>query len=424
MTSTRREFLQNSAFALTVGGALPGAKPETNASGVASAAPYRPVVTPNGLTAPHRVVNGVKVFHLIAEEVRHTFAPGLEALCWGYNGKVHGPTLEAVEGDKVRIYVTNRLETATTVHWHGLYVPSGMDGVGGLSQRSIEPGETFLYEFTLRHHGTYMYHSHHDEMTQMAMGLMGMIVVHPKSPSGPPVDRDFVYMLSEWRIIPGTRRPDPNEMTDFNVLTLNGKIFPATDPLVVKRGDRVRIRFGNLSAMDHHPIHLHGHSFTITATDGGDIPESARWPETTVLVPTGSTRTIEFIATEPGDWAMHCHMTHHVMTQMGHGIPNIIGLDPSLIDEKLTNAIPEYAAMAQGAMNESSQDLASETPPNSLPMVGGNGPYGTITMSGMFTIMKVRDAEPTGDGGWYAPPEGTLARPATEAELSRDGIPK
>jgi len=141
-------------------------------------------------------------------------------------------------------------------------------------------------------------------------------------------------------------------------------------------------------------------------------------------VPTGSTRTIEFIATEPGDWAMHCHMTHHVMTQMGHGIPNIIGLDPSLIDEKLTNAIPEYAAMAQGAMNESSQDLASETPPNSLPMVGGNGPYGTITMSGMFTIMKVREAEPTGDGGWYSPPEGTLARPATEAELSRDGIPK
>jgi FtsP/CotA-like multicopper oxidase with cupredoxin domain len=183
MTTTRRDLLAMGAAAAAIGlvgrRALAQEEPPSGGSGGGPqpAAGYRPVVTPNGATLPFRIVDGVKVFHLIAEEVEHEFAPGLRSHCWGYNGRVHGPTIEAVEGDRVRIYVTNRLPVSTTVHWHGLYVPSGMDGVGGLSQRPIEPGETFLYEFTLRQHGTYMYHSHHDEMVQMAMGLMGMFVV-------------------------------------------------------------------------------------------------------------------------------------------------------------------------------------------------------------------------------------------------------
>src|SRR5262245_37182257 len=131
---------------------------------------YRPVITPNGLTLPWKIVNGVKVFHLVAEPVTHEFAPGLVAECWGYNNRVHGPTIEAVEGDRVRLYVTNRLSAPTSVHWHGILLPSGMDGVGGVSQRAIQPGETFKYEFTLKQHGTFMYHSHHDEMTQCSLG--------------------------------------------------------------------------------------------------------------------------------------------------------------------------------------------------------------------------------------------------------------
>src|SRR5882724_6441005 len=160
---------------------------------------YTPVITPNGSTLPWKIIDGVKVFHLIAEEVRdHEFAPGLKAHCWGYNGQVHGPTIEVVEGDRVRVYVTNKLPEATAVHWHGILGPNGMDGVGGLTQRAIPPGETFKYEFTLWQHGTFMYHSHHDEMTQMALGMLGMIVVHPREPQRPPPDRDFVYLLSEW----------------------------------------------------------------------------------------------------------------------------------------------------------------------------------------------------------------------------------
>ena len=425
MSHDRRQFLLRSAGAsLVAGSALRATTLPADAPPQPPGMPfvdYVPVETPNGATLPHKIVDGVKVFHLTAQAVRHAFAPGLEANCWGYNGRVHGPTIEAVEGDRVRIYVTNQLDAPTTVHWHGLYLPNGMDGVGGLTQRSIEPSETFRYEFTLRQHGTFMYHSHHDEMVQMAMGLMGMVVVHPRQPNEPPPERDFVYLLSEWALKVGTERPDPNEMKDFNVLTLNGKVFPATAPMVVRTGQRVRIRIGNLSAMDHHPMHLHGHSFVVTATDGGVVPASARVPETTVLVAVGQTRTVDFVADAPGDWAMHCHMTHHVMTQMGHDIPNLIGVDPSLFDEKLAEVLPAFAQMGKGG---EPQDGGDDTlPKNSQPMVGGTAGFGYVTMGGMVTVLKVRDAiTEYGDPGHYAHPKGTVAELATSEELRRDGI--
>lgn len=386
---------------------------------------YKPTITPGGTTLPWTVVDGVKIYHLIAEEVDHEFAPNLRALCWGYNGGVHGPTIEAVEGDRVRIYVTNKLGAPTTVHWHGIFLPNGMDGVGGLNQRSIAPGETFKYEWTFKQSGTFMYHSHHDEMTQMAMGMMGMIVVHPRNPpAGYRVDRDFVIMLSEWKVVPGAKRPDPNEMTDFNILTMNAKAYPGTVPLVCRKGDRVRIRFGNLSAMDHHPIHLHGYYFKIVATDGGAIPTSAQWPETTVLVPVGSTRDVEFVADEPGDWAMHCHMTHHVMNQMGHELPNMIGVDVGDMDERARHLVPGYMSMGQHGMGDMAE-MGMPVPKNSIPMVGARGPFDYITMGGMFTIVKVRDEDvgkDNADPGWYANPPGTVADLARKEDLSRDGI--
>ncbi|HEV3210524.1 MAG TPA: copper oxidase, partial [Chthoniobacterales bacterium] len=260
---------------------------------------YTPVITPNGSTLPFKVIGGVKVFHLIAEEVDHEFAPGLRAHCWGFNGQVHGPTIEAVEGDRLRIYVTNKLPESTSIHWHGVLVPNGMDGVGGLNQKPIEPGETYKYEFRLRQHGTCMYHSHTDDMTQIALGMMGMFIIHPRNPTSPKPDRDFVLMSSEWRIDVGTMRPVPTEMTDFNVLTFNGRAFPSTAPLVAKYGDRVRIRFGNLSPMEHHPIHLHGFYWKIIEKDGFPLPEAAQEPGNTALVAVGQTRAVEFIADNP-----------------------------------------------------------------------------------------------------------------------------
>jgi FtsP/CotA-like multicopper oxidase with cupredoxin domain len=388
---------------------------------------YDPVLTPNGSTLPFRIVDGVKVFHLVAEEVEHEFAPGLTAQCWGYNGQVHGPTIEAVEGDHVRIYVTNRLPEPTTVHWHGVFLPCGMDGVGGLTQPVIQPGETWVYEWVFRQHGTLSYHAHHDEMTQMAMGLMGMIVVHPRNRRPEDrVDRDYALMMSEWRIRPGTRRPDPNAMSDFNVLTFNARCFPGTAPLVAQSGDRVRIRFANLSAMDHHPIHLHGHWFRQTETDGGPIPLSAQHPDSTLPVPAGTTRTIEFIADNPGDWAMHCHMTHHVMNQMGHDIPNMLGVDPAAVQAALKPSGVSLPVLGHNGMDVHGLHVETghmKVPENSIPMVGQRGPYDYITMGGMFTILKVREhLENDADPGWYAMPEGTQSRAAENSELKRDGI--
>jgi FtsP/CotA-like multicopper oxidase with cupredoxin domain len=419
---SRRGLLLAGTAAGAAGALLRGGAAE--AAEAAPARPgkdYLPVAVPNGSKLPWKLVGGVKVFHMVAEEVDHEMAPGLKVQCWGYNGRVHGPVIEAVEGDRVRIYVTNKLPAATTVHWHGLLLPNGMDGVGGLTQKAILPGETYMYEFLLRQTGTAMYHSHHDEMTQMALGLTGLFVIHPRRPKRR-VDRDFAILLHEWRIDPGAKRPDPNEMTDFNMLTMNGKAFPGTAPLVVKKGQRVRIRLGNLGAMDHHPIHLHGYQFKITETDAGEIAESAQWRETTVLVPVGSTRTIEFIADEPGDWAMHCHMTHHVMNQMGHGLPNVIGVDPGDLDERARKIVPGYMTMGQTGMGDMG-DMGMPVPPNSIPMLGGRGKHDIITMGGMFTILKVREnLNGYGDPGWYDMPSGTLATVAAAEAMRRDGI--
>lgn len=444
MNSSRRELLMAGSAALGAGAlarqSSTSATPAHNRTlprdadlaGLAPGQPgvdYRPVVTPNGAALPFKVIGGVKVFHLIAEEVDHEFARGLRAYCFGFNGRVHGPTIEALEGDRVRIYVTNRLKVPTSVHWHGLLLPNGMDGVGGLTQRPIEPGETFRYEFPLLQHGTHMYHSHHDEMAQMAMGLMGLFVIHPRYPQAPRPDREYAFLLSEWRIAVGARRPDPNEMADFNVLTLNARTAPGTEPIVARLGERVRLRIGNLSGMSHHPIHLHGHTFEIVATDGGAVPPAARWSEVTALVPTGSTRDFEFVADNPGDWPLHCHMTHHVMTQMGHGLPILEGVDPTLFDAALERAVPDYAAMgdamggAAGSHGGASEAAPSMAPPNSLAMVGMRGPFGFVTMGGMFTVLKVRAALAEGrDAGWYEHPKGSVSTRAAPEDLARDGI--
>jgi FtsP/CotA-like multicopper oxidase with cupredoxin domain len=380
------------------------------------------VITPNGGTLPWRIINGVKVGHLVAAPVQNEFAPGLSAECWGYNGSTPGPTIEAIEGDRVRIYVTNRLPEPTTVHWHGMIIPSGMDGVAGLNQRPIPPGETYVYQFTLKHAGTFMYHSHFDEMTQIALGMTGMFIVHPKRAVGPKVDRDFVLMSHEWRVDVGAKRPNPNEMTDFNVLTFNSKSFPATQPLLMRTGERIRIRLGNLSPMEHHPIHLHGLNFVVTETDGGRVPPSAQYPETTVLVPVGTTRVIEFVPTEPGDWAMHCHMTHHTMTQMGHDIPVMLGANTKKLDQRMGRVAPAYMTMGttgMGGMGEMEMPI----PPNSLPMRGAPGPFSYIDMGGMFTFLKVRDKPSEEDlTGFYQYPKGTVAERASAEQLEADGI--
>ena len=410
----RRELLIGSAQLLGASAALNTAAANSAESKIESdnaVANYNPVVTLNGSTLPWKMEDGFKVFHLIAEPCKREFAKGMMVNAWGYNGSTPGPTIEAIEGDRVRMLVTNKLPASTSVHWHGILLPNGMDGVSGLTQPPIPPGETYVYEFTLRQSGTFMYHPHADETVQMAMGMMGMFIIHPKDDSHK-VDRDYCIMLHNWDIEPGAKTPKAATMTEFNLWTMNSRVFPGIDPMVAKLGDRVRIRLGNLSMHDH-PMHIHGVNLKVTCTDGGWVPESAQWPETTVLVPVGSTRALEFVADAPGDWPFHCHKTHHAMNAMGHDVPNMHGVRQHGVENRARQLVPGYMAMGENGMGEM-EEMRMELPDNTLPMMGGDGPFGPIGMGGMFTMIKVREtlaANDYRDPGWYAHPAGSLARP-------------
>ncbi|MDU1695481.1 MAG: copper oxidase, partial [Bradyrhizobium sp.] len=352
-----------------------------------------------------------KEFHLVAEPVVREFSPGMKVHLWGYNGQSPGPTIEAVEGDKLRIFVTNKLPEQTTVHWHGVLLPNGMDGVGGLNQPHIPVGQTFVYEFQMKHSGTFMYHPHSDEMVQMAMGMMGMIVVHPRDPSFRPVDRDFVFIMSSYLIDPGTYLPKVTEMTDFNMWTWNSRVFPGIDPLAVRLNDKVRVRIGNLT-MTNHPIHLHGHSFSVSCTDGGWVPESAQWPETTIDVPVGAIRAFDVVADNPGDWAFHCHKSHHTMNAMGHDVRNFIGVSKKDLAKAVGKLAPD--AMVMGSTGMAMGEMEMPAPDNTLPMMTGSGQFGPIEMGGMFTVMKIREGlarDDYKDPGPYKYPAGTVSFP-------------
>jgi manganese oxidase len=379
--------------------------------------PYNPVATLNGWSLPWRMKDGVKEFHLVAEPVVRELAPGMKANLWGYNGSSPGPTIEAVEGDKVRIFVTKKLPEHTTVHWHGVLVPNGMDGVGGLTQPQIPPGKTFVYEFELQRPGTHMYHPHADEMVQMAMGMMGLFIIHPKDRRQLRVDRDFAFVMSSYAIDPGAATPRTSEMTDFNIWAWNSRVFPGIDPLVARAGDRVRVRIGNLT-MTNHPIHMHGPHFEVTGTDGGWVPKSARWPEVTTDIAVGQMRAIEFDAIE-GDWAIHCHKSHHTMGPMSHSAANLIGVDQRDVAKRISKLVPDYMAMGSGGMSDMAE-MQMPLPENTLPMMGGDGPFGSLEMGGMFSVVKVRRDVAPGDyrdPGWFKHPAGTVAREYTAADI-------
>jgi FtsP/CotA-like multicopper oxidase with cupredoxin domain len=421
MTS-RRSFLSNAGAAM-VGAALvskagasslPEAPTQSSPNTMPplmppNGRPYNPVVTLNGWTLPWRMKDGVKEFHLVAEPVVREIAPGMKANLWGYNGQSPGPTIEVVEGDRVRIFVTNKLPEHTSIHWHGQRLPNGMDGVTGLNQPGIQPGKTFVYEFVARRPGTFMYHPHADEMVQMAMGMMGFWITHPKNPAQHAVDRDFVFLLNAYDIEPGSYTPKINTMLDFNLWTFNSRAFPGIDSMNVRQGDRVRIRAGNLT-MTNHPIHLHGHEFEVTGTDGGWTRPESRWPEVTTDIAVGQMRAIEFVATDLGDWAFHCHKSHHTMNAMGHDVPTMIGVDHRGVAKKINSLVPDY--MVMGDKGGSMGDMEMPIPDNTLPMMTGQGPFGGVEMGGMFTVLKVRKDQKPGDykdPGWYQHPAGTVA---------------
>ena len=335
MNNSRRQFLRSAALA---GGGLwasqrvaaqqaqsmkdmPGmqqlpekepARTETSARAISTPGISLPVETPDVPNLAWGMDGGVKVFHLDAEPVKRQLVPFKMMEVWGYNGTCPGPTIQAIQGDRVRIIFDNHLPESTTVHWHGLEIPPEMDGVPNISQKPVPPGGRFVYEFTLHQEGTYFYHSH-GAMQEM-MGMIGLFILHPQQAHKPRVDHDYGIVLQEWAILPNSNIPNSANM-EFNWLTFNGVSAPAITPLLAKLGSRVRIRIVNLG-MDHHPIHLHGNQFVITGTEAGRAPESTWRPENTVLVGVAQARDIEFDAKYAGDWMLHCHLPHHMMNNM------------------------------------------------------------------------------------------------------------
>ena len=312
MSGTRRQFFRRTIFGSLAASATPLLAKSAPPRESASRGVFPPIVTPDVPHLPYTTDGAVKVFNLIAQPVRTELVAGRAMDAWGYNGSIPGPTIEVVQGDRVRIIVDNRLPEPTSMHWHGFEIPIAMDGMPGISQPMIPPGGRFAYEFTLHQAGTFFYHSH--APMQSMMGMLGLFIMHPKEPFSPRVDKDYGLVLQEWAILPNNTVPNTMSM-EFNWLTMNGKAAPATTPLIARLGDRVRIRLVNIG-MDHHPIHLHGNTFYVTGTEAGRVPEAAWTPANTVLVGVAQARDIEFEANNPGDWMLHCHMPHHMMNQM------------------------------------------------------------------------------------------------------------
>ena len=295
---------------------MPGMKRKGKKETAPDYGPFVPVETPDVPNLPFRMDGNIKEFHLIAEPVRQEVIPGRIVDLWGYNGSAPGPTIQVTQGDRVRVIVDNHLPEPTSMHWHGFEIPVEMDGAPGSSQDPIPPGGRFVYEFTLHQEGTYFYHSH--MAMQEMMGMIGAFIMHPKQPYKPRVEKDFLVILQEYAILPNITVPNSMNM-EFNWLTFNGKAGPATTPLIARHGERVRIRLINLG-MDHHPIHLHGHQFVVTGTEGGRQPESTWGPGNTVLVGVAQSRDVEFVANNSGDWMLHCHLPHHMMNQMSSNV--------------------------------------------------------------------------------------------------------
>ncbi len=293
------------------------------------------VIVPGGYILPYKMEGKWKTFTLIAEPVKQTiYQADINTLTpaekkhnrfygkemklpqksevlegWGYNGHIPGPAIIVHRGDHVRIIVENKLPEPTTVHWHGLIVPNDQDGTGGTTEPVIEPGKTSTYQFEVKQVGTFMYHSGFNDTKQVQKGMGGFFIALPKGK--PRYTKDFAIMLQMFTLPPGGGEPTVFSM-DPDWFTYNGLVAPNSPILKVKLGALVKVRFGNL-ANTAHPIHLHGYTFNIVGTEGGDIKKSAQWPAATVNIAPGQTRDIAFRANNPGLWRFHCHKILHIV---------------------------------------------------------------------------------------------------------------
>jgi FtsP/CotA-like multicopper oxidase with cupredoxin domain len=285
--------------------------------------------------------DGWKAVHLTASKFLWQFRDDQEPVeVWGYNEQIPGPTMHFREGDKLRVYFRNDLDEASSVHWHGLIVPYSMDGIGGLQQPPVMPGETFVYEITIPSTpGTFMYHAHMNDMEQVSMGLSGAFIIDPRDGGDGRYDQDHVMLLNN---IQGH-------------YLINGKEFPNVDPWLVRKGDLVRVRMINISPIEIHPMHFHGHFTREVAKDGTDLTDTKEARvENTVLIAPGQTIDVEVRMNAPGKgvWIFHCHILSHVMGPDGKSLNIALangGMVVPVVYEDSVN-FDELSALLQGAI--------------------------------------------------------------------------
>ena len=248
---------------------------------------------------PFKMDGDTKVFEITCQEVNWETEPGKTVAAFSYNGVVPGPQIRVTEGDKVRVIVKNQLKESTAIHWHGVQTPNNMDGVPFITQPPIKPGATFTYEFIAKPSGSHMYHSHHNAAEQVTKGLLGPFIIEPKDQSKEPkFDSDYIIVFN-----------------DANLgLTLNGKSFPATAPIIAKVGEKVRVRFMNEGLMIH-PMHLHGMYMSVFAQDGALLPQPFQCD--TLNIAPGQRFDVLIDCQEPGAWAFHCHILNHAESAQG-----------------------------------------------------------------------------------------------------------
>lgn len=267
-------------------------------------------------------------FTLVAEPVRWQIQPGVVVDGWGYNGATPGPTIRVTEGDVVRVHLINHLPMPTTIHWHGVDVPQSQDGVPGISQEEVEPGDSYRYEFVATNPGTRIYHSHVDSNAQIQLGLFGALIIDPRQPEPVTYDREFTYILSEKSLdfTPAVamgeaevRNRDAGNgrggLFASDLFLMNGKAAAAIEPMTIASGQRVRIRLINMGNLVH-AMHLHGHSFKIIATDGNPVPPVAQLTKDTVLIGPSERYDLEVVGSNPGIWLFHCHINNHASNGM------------------------------------------------------------------------------------------------------------
>lgn len=279
-----------------------------------------------------QVLNGVKVFRLTTSLINWHILHNRTVAAYAYNNQVPGPMIRIRQGDRIRVIVTNNLPETTSVHWHGLILPNNMDGAPPLTQTAIAPGGTFAYEFTPTQTGTFFYHSHVNPDRQQALGLYGAFIIDPIK-NTVKYDKEVDIQLGEWTVHNGRTYPSmPMEGVMPNYFTINGKAYPETQPIEMKLGQRLLVRFIGTSGAFEHPMHIHGGPFTIVATDGNPVPPAAQLQKDTVQVAPGERYDVIWTALAKGRWLIHCHINHHATNDGeevdgGGGLSEVINVE-------------------------------------------------------------------------------------------------